>query len=296
MNDALGLPQSVLVLGGGSDIARALVRQLLAKRPATVILGGRRGSASLDQAAEEARQLGAPAVSTVAFDALDPASVAAAVDEAFEHGDIDLVVVAFGVLGDQAEAEKNPAAAIEVGTVNFTSAMTAGLAAARRLTQQGHGTLLALSTVAGEHVRRANFVYGASKAGMDGFYQGLGDALAGTGARVVIVRPGFVRTRMTAGMEAAPFATDADTVASSIVSGLAKGSAVIWVPGLLRWVFVVFRHLPRALWRKLPGLRRYSWTSSISVPKAPFGCRNATVVPLLPGRGASSMARPPDAT
>jgi decaprenylphospho-beta-D-erythro-pentofuranosid-2-ulose 2-reductase len=253
VNDALGLPQSVLVLGGGSDIARALVRQLLAKRPATIVLGGRRGSASLDQAAEEARQLGAPAVSTVAFDALDPASVATAVDEAFDHhGDIDLVVLAFAVLGDQAEAEEDPLAAIEVGTVNFTSAMTAGLAVAKRLKEQGHGTLLAMSTVAGERVRRANFVYGASKAGMDGFYQGLGDALAGTGARVVIVRPGFVRTRMTAGMDAAPFATDADVVASSIVSGLAKGSAVIWVPGLLRWVFVVFRHLPRPVWRRLP--------------------------------------------
>jgi decaprenylphospho-beta-D-erythro-pentofuranosid-2-ulose 2-reductase len=254
MNDALGVPQSILVLGGGSDIARALVRQLLAKRPATVVLGGRRGSASIDQAAEEARQLGAPVVATVAFDAMDPASVVTAVDDAFgTHGDIDLVVVAFGVLGDQAEAEKDPLAAIEVGTVNLTAAMTAGLAAAARLKEQGHGTLVALSTVAGERVRRANFVYGASKAGMDGFYQGLGDALVGTGARVMVVRPGFVRTRMTAGMAPAPFATDADTVASAIVAGLAKGSTVVWVPGVLRWVFVVFRHLPRAVWRRIPG-------------------------------------------
>jgi decaprenylphospho-beta-D-erythro-pentofuranosid-2-ulose 2-reductase len=254
VNDSMGLPQSVLVLGGGSDIARALVRSLIQTRARTIVLGGRPGSTSLALAADEARQSGASTVGVVHFDALDPGSVAAAVDEAFgTYGDIDLVVVAFGVLGDQMRAEADPLAAIEVATVNYTAAVTAGLAAARHLRAQGHGTLLALSTVAGERVRRANFVYGSSKAGMDGFYQGLGDALAGSGARVVIVRPGFVRTAMTAGMDPAPFATDADTVAAAVVAGLAKGSGIIWVPSLLRAVFVVFRHLPRAIWRKIPG-------------------------------------------
>jgi decaprenylphospho-beta-D-erythro-pentofuranosid-2-ulose 2-reductase len=254
VNDALGLPQSVLVLGGGSDIARAILRTLLARRPATVVLAGRKGSPSLDQAAEEASQYGATAVDTVAFDATEPATVAAAVDEAFDrHGDLDLVILAFGVLGDQQAAERDPVAAVEVATVNYTAAVVAGLAVARRLEQQGHGTLLGLSTVAGERVRKANFVYGSSKAGMDGFLQGLGDRLDGSGARVVIVRPGFVKTRMTAGMDPAPFSTDADAVASAVVAGLAKGSPVIWVPPLLRWAFVVFRHLPRPVWRRMPG-------------------------------------------
>jgi decaprenylphospho-beta-D-erythro-pentofuranosid-2-ulose 2-reductase len=254
MNDALGLPQSVLVLGGGSEIARALVRSLLVRRPATIILGGLRGSPALDQTAEEARQLGASSVSTVDFDALDPGSVVAAVDEAFAGAtDIDLVVVAFGVLGDEAKARVDPLAAVDVAAVNYTAAVVAGLAVARHLEAQGHGTLLALSTVAGERVRKANFVYGSSKAGMDGFFQGLGDALHGSGARVVIVRPGFVRTRMTAGMKAAPFAVDADAVATAIVAGLAKGSPTIWAPALLRPVFMVFRHLPRGVWRRLPG-------------------------------------------
>jgi len=254
VNDALGLPQSVLILGGGSDIARALVRSLVATRTRTVVLGGRPDSKTIALAVDEAREGGASAVGTVHFDAMDPASVATAVDEAFAaYGDFDLVVVAFGVLGDQATAEADPSAAVEVATVNYAAAVTAGLAAARHLRSQGHGTLLALSTVAGERVRRANFVYGSSKAGMDGFYQGLGDALAGSGARVVIVRPGFVRTAMTAGMDPAPFATDADTVAAAIVAGLGKGSQTIWVPSLLRWVFVVFRHLPRVIWRRIPG-------------------------------------------
>jgi decaprenylphospho-beta-D-erythro-pentofuranosid-2-ulose 2-reductase len=254
MNDALGLPQSILVLGGGSEIARALVRQLLSQRPATVVLAGRSGSAALDQAVAEASELGAFSVAALAFDAMEPASVVVAVDEAFAApGDLDLVVLAFGVLGDQQRAEEEPTTAIEVATVNYTAAVTAGLAVARHLRAQGHGTLVVLSTVAGERVRRANFVYGSSKAGMDGFFQGLGDALVGSGARVMIVRSGFVRGRMTAGMKPKPFAVDTDAVAAATVRGLVTGAETIWVPGLLRWAFVVFRHLPRVAWRKIPG-------------------------------------------
>ena len=251
MNDAVGLPQSILVLGGGSEIARATLRALLTKRPARVTLGGREHA--LGDAAIEARQLGATEVSTVVFDATDPASVGAAVDEAFAAGDIDLTLVAFGVLGDQQEYDRDVAAAAEAATVNYTSAVVAGLAVAQHCRRQGHGTILALSSVAGERVRKANFVYGSTKAGLDGFFQGLGDSLVGSGARVMIVRPGFVRSRMTKGMKEAPFATDPESVASLIVDGLAKGNAVIWAPPILRVVFAAFRHLPRALWRKVPG-------------------------------------------
>jgi decaprenylphospho-beta-D-erythro-pentofuranosid-2-ulose 2-reductase len=102
-------------------------------------------------------------------------------------------------------------------------------------------------------VRAANFVYGATKAGLDGFAQGLGDALAPSGARVLVVRPGFVHTRMTAGMRPAPFATTPDAVARDVVAGLRAGRSVVWSPGILRWVFVVLRHLPRAVFRRLPG-------------------------------------------
>jgi decaprenylphospho-beta-D-erythro-pentofuranosid-2-ulose 2-reductase len=253
MNDALGAPQSVLVLGGGSDISRALVRSLVAQRTRSVILAGRPGSASLDAAAAEARTLGAQ-VDVIAFDAADPASHVKVIDELWErHGDIDLVLVAFGLLGDQQDCEHDPAAAIDLATTNFTGAVTAGLAVARRLRAQGHGTLVTLSSVAGERVRRANFVYGATKAGMDGFYQGLADSLVGTGARVIIVRPGFVDSKMTAGMKPAPFATTPPAVAAAIVGALSSGAAIIWVPAVLRPVFIVMRHLPRPVWRRMPG-------------------------------------------
>jgi decaprenylphospho-beta-D-erythro-pentofuranosid-2-ulose 2-reductase len=254
VNDALGSPQSVLVLGGGSDIARAVVRSLVARRSRTVILAGRPGSTSLDAAAAEARTLGAAEVDLVAFDAANPASHAKVIDEIWErHGDIDLVLVAFGLLGDQVECEDDPAAAIDVATTNFTGAVTAGLAVARRLRAQGYGTLVTLSSVAGERVRRANFVYGATKAGMDGFYQGLADSFVGTGARVIIVRPGFVDSKMTAGMKPAPFATTPSAVAEAIIDALSSGAATVWVPPVLRPVFIVMRHLPRAMWRRMPG-------------------------------------------
>jgi decaprenylphospho-beta-D-erythro-pentofuranosid-2-ulose 2-reductase len=261
VNDALGQPQSVLVLGGGSEIGRALLRRFVGARTRRVILAGRAGSPAVAEAAAEAERLGA-VVRTLECDALDQPSLVAAVDAAFDGdegghtstggGDVDLVVIAFGVLGDQAAAEADPLAAGATATVNYTAAVTAGLAVARRLRAQGHGTIVALSSIAGARVRRANFVYGSTKAGMDGFFQGLSDALVGTGVRAMLVRPGFVKGRMTEGMEPAPLATDPDAVAASIVRGLARGDDVVYVPPALRWVWTGFRHLPRAVWRRMP--------------------------------------------
>jgi len=106
--------------------------------------------------------------------------------------------------------------------------------------------------VAGERVRRSNFVYGSSKAGIDGYYQGLATALADSGVQVTIVRPGFVHTKMTAGHKAAPLSTTPEKVADATVKGIARGSDVVWVPGLLRFVMMVLRHVPTPVFRRLP--------------------------------------------
>jgi len=124
---------------------------------------------------------------------------------------------------------------------------------AAHLRRQGHGGIVVLSSVAGYRVRRSNFIYGSAKAGLDGFASGLGEALRGTGVTVQVVRPGFVRTKMTAGRPAAPFAVGPERVASDIVRGLQTGRAVIWSPGVLKWVFTILRLLPQALWRRVPG-------------------------------------------
>ena len=251
MTDALGSPQSVLVLGGGSEIGLAVVRRLVERRARTVVLAGRHPE-NLKAQVDELRDLGAETVGVVAFDAADTETHSLFVDEVFgTYGDFDLVLLAFGVLGDQDEAERDPAVALEILQTNFVGAVSVALPVAARLRAQGHGTLVVLSSVAGERVRRANFVYGSSKAGLDAFCQGLGDSLVGSGARVVVVRPGFVHTKMTAGRAAAPLSTTPEAVAGVVVRGLETGAEVVWAPPLLRFVMSGMRHLPRPLFRKI---------------------------------------------
>ncbi|MER6711785.1 MULTISPECIES: decaprenylphospho-beta-D-erythro-pentofuranosid-2-ulose 2-reductase [unclassified Streptomyces] len=250
MKDAFGLPQSLLVLGGTSEIALATARRLIARRTRTVWLAGR-PSPALEEAAGQLRGLGAD-VHTVAFDALDPAAHEAVLGKIFAEGDIDMVLLAFGLLGDQARDEREPEAAVRVAQTNYTGAVSAGLVCARALQSQGHGSLVVLSSVAGERARRANFIYGSSKAGLDAFAQGLGDALHGTGVHVMVVRPGFVRTRMTAGLPETPLATTPEAVATAVELGLRRRSETVWVPGTLRVVMSALRHLPRGVFRRLP--------------------------------------------
>ena len=256
MKDSLGSVQSVLVLGGGSEIALATVRELVSRRATTVVLAARRPDALETQVKELRDAAGARrdvTIEAVAFDGDDIDSHDAFVDGVFDRfGDFDVVLLAFGVLGDQSQAERDAAAAVEVARVNYLDPVAVAVPVANRLRAQGHGTFIVLSSVAGERARRSNFVYGSTKAGLDAFFQGLGDALVGTGASVMIVRPGFVHTKMTEGLEPAPLATTPEAVAEAIVRGLKRGSEIVWVPPTLRWVMTVLRHVPRPLFRKLP--------------------------------------------
>lgn len=251
MRDALGSVQSVLVLGGNSEIALAIVDRLVASRCRQVVLGVR-DPATATASIERLRGLGAEA-EAIAFDALEPATHTAVLERAAGMlGDIDMVILAFGVLGDQATFDADPVAAADAARANYVGAVSSGLAAAARLRRQGHGTILVLGSVAGVRTRADNFVYGSTKAGMDAFALGLGDALVGSGVRCVVVRPGFVHTRMTEGMKPAPFSTTPDVIAEHVIIGLQRGHDVIWAPPVLRWVFGLLRHLPRPLWRRLP--------------------------------------------
>lgn len=249
MRDSTGGVQSVLVLGGASDIARATVDLLVADRCRRVVLAGR-PSPRLDEAAAHLSASGAE-VEVVPFDAAAPETHEEAVGAAFAGGDLDVVLLAFGVLGDQEAFDRDPSAAVAAVTVNYTGAVSAGLVVAERLRVQGHGTLVVLSSVAGVRGRQDNYVYGSTKAGLDTFAQGLGDALRGSGARVMVVRPGFVATRMTEGMAPAPFSTTPEAVAADIVAGLRRGRETVWSPPVLQALFGVLRLAPRPLWRRL---------------------------------------------
>jgi decaprenylphospho-beta-D-erythro-pentofuranosid-2-ulose 2-reductase len=250
VKDGLGDVQSLLVLGATSEIAQAITRRLVDRKCRRVVLAARHPDA-LAAFAGELRGHGV-AVETLDFDADRTDEHAAVIAKAFDGGDIDVVVLGFGVLGDQSTFDDDPSQAVAAARTNYLGSVSAGLEVAARLRQQGHGTLVVLSSVAGERVRKANFVYGSTKAGLDGFAQGLGDALVPHGARVLIVRPGFVTTKMTAGMKAAPMSTTADAVAEAVTRAIASGKEVVWVPATLRFVFAGFRHLPRWAWRRLP--------------------------------------------
>lgn len=251
MKDGLGSVQSVLVLGGGSDVGLATARALVAERARTVVLAARKPDALVHEA-EDLRRRGAREVDLVEFDADALETHAAFVEDVFErHGDIDLVLVAFGVLGDQAVAERDPHAALGVLHTNFLGAVSAIIPVVERLRAQGHGDLVVLSSVAGERGRRSNFVYGSSKAGLDVFCQGLGDSLTGSGVHVTIVRPGFVHTKMTRELPPPPLATTPEAVARAIVDGVRSGADIVWAPAPMRFVMSGLRHLPRAIFRKL---------------------------------------------
>jgi decaprenylphospho-beta-D-erythro-pentofuranosid-2-ulose 2-reductase len=251
MDNALGEPQTIVLLGGTSDIGLAIVRQLLSPTTRTVVLacrdieGGERAAAGLRH--------DSLTVDVVAFEgAATDAHTEFARSLSAKYGDIDVAIVAFAVLGDGAVTSLDPAAAVEVAHVNFTGVVSSTIAIANQMRRQGHGSIVMLSSVAGERVRKANPVYGGAKAGLDGFAQGLGDALADDGVHMLIVRPGFVHSPMTAGLKAAPFATTPEKVAEAAARGLRAKQRVVWAPGILRYVFFVLRHTPGPVWRRLP--------------------------------------------
>jgi decaprenylphospho-beta-D-erythro-pentofuranosid-2-ulose 2-reductase len=250
VRDSLGDVDSVLVLGGRSEIALATVRALVARRTRKVVLAVRDPATVVGELAE-LRAAGADA-SAITFDATDYSSHDKVMRTTWEeHGDIDVVIVAFAVLGDQARAERDSDTAREVVDATFTGAVTSLIAVADRMEQQGHGTIVVISSVAALRPRRANFTYAAAKAGLDAYAQGLGDRLHDTGVDVLIVRPGFVHTRMTTGRPPAPFATDPDTVATAIVEGIRRRALVVYAPGVLRAVMPLLRAVPRPIWRKM---------------------------------------------
>jgi decaprenylphospho-beta-D-erythro-pentofuranosid-2-ulose 2-reductase len=250
MENALGEPQTIVLLGGTSDIGLAIVRQLLNPTARTVVLGCR-NIESGERAAAGLRH-DSLTVDVVAFDgAATDTHTEFAHSLSAKYGDIDVAIVAFAVLGDGAVTSFDPAAAVEVAHVNFTGVVSSTIAIANQMRRQGHGSIVMLSSVAGERVRRANPVYGGTKAGLDGFAQGLGDALAGDGVHMLIVRPGFVHSRMTTGLKAAPFATTPEKVAEVVAKGLRARQRIVWAPGILRYVFSVLRHLPGPAWRRL---------------------------------------------
>ncbi|HEX3792783.1 MAG TPA: SDR family NAD(P)-dependent oxidoreductase [Pseudonocardiaceae bacterium] len=244
---------TVLLLGGRSEIGLAVVDRLVRGGEADTIVLAARRSAELDAEETALLRAGAATVTRVEFDADFLAGHRSVLDKIVaEHGPLAVVVVAFGILGDQPRAEEDAEHAVAVVHTDYVAHVSVLTHLANLLRAQGNGRLVVFSSVAGTRVRRANYVYGSAKAGLDGFASGLADALVGSGVRLLLVRPGFVIGRMTEGMSPAPLSSTPDQVADATVAALRKDRGEVWVPGLLRPVFALMRVLPRAIWRRMP--------------------------------------------
>ncbi|MFZ2527687.1 MAG: SDR family NAD(P)-dependent oxidoreductase [Rhodococcus sp. (in: high G+C Gram-positive bacteria)] len=241
---------SIVIFGGRSEIGVEVARRLAPGR--TVILAARRAD-DLHEPRDAVLGAGAAAVHTVEFDADDLDTHQGLLDRITgEHGPIEVAVLAFGVLGDQARAETDADHVAAVVHTDYVAQVAMLTRLATLLRAQRSGRIVVFSSVAGVRVRRANYVYGSAKAGLDGFASGLSDALRGSGVSLLLVRPGFVIGRMAAGMTAAPLPSTPGQVADATVRALRRGRTEVAVPGLLRPVFAVMPLVPRAVWRRLP--------------------------------------------
>ncbi|MDO5285325.1 MAG: decaprenylphospho-beta-D-erythro-pentofuranosid-2-ulose 2-reductase [Actinomycetia bacterium] len=230
----------------------AIVTEYLKHGPARVILATRPGDPERDRAAGDLTAAGATAVERIDFDAADTSSHPSIIEQAWSYGDVDVAIVAWGLLGDAEQLWQDQRMAVDFVGVNYTGAVSIGVLLGQRMKQQGHGQIIVMSSVAGERVRRSNFVYGSTKAGLDSFYLNLGEALAPYGPKVLVVRPGMVRTRMSAHMKEAPLTVDKEEVAELVVRAATAGKELVWAPPAFRLVMLVLKHIPRPIFKKLP--------------------------------------------
>jgi decaprenylphospho-beta-D-erythro-pentofuranosid-2-ulose 2-reductase len=241
----------VVCVGATRGMGRALAR-LLAERGAALFLLGRE-PAELDASARDLELRGAPVrVETATLDLAKPegfGDALAAADRAL--GRFDTLVVTGGLFGRHEDLATDPLRLERLLHVNFTGTAVLCQMAAERLAARGGGTICAFSSVAGDRARRSNYLYGASKAGLSAFLEGLGHAYADRGVKVVCVKPGFVKTEMTAGLPVPPFAGDPEAVARAALAAMDAGRPVVYAPAVWRFIMLLTRAVPRPLMRRL---------------------------------------------
>ena len=245
MIDGIGRPQHVLVVGGTSEIGLAICRSLAeTKSPQTFTLLGRSGTALRSAAARLTEAAHDLQVRVAEADLNDSLRTIEVVEHLWEETDFDLVLLTAGVLPDAPSDSRDAHRAVSAAMVNFVGQLAVGTEALRRFDERGSGLLVVISSVAAERIRPDNYLYGATKSGLDGWAIGAAHARRKSPVRIVVIRPGMVRTRMSAGMEEIPFTTDPENVARIVVKNLRRGPVVVWSPSILKFVMMVLRHLP----------------------------------------------------
>lgn len=237
-------PGVVLLLGARSDIGGEIAVRICSGRE--VVLAAR-GSDGLDDVKRRLLAAGATVVRAVNFDATNLDSHRRIVREA---GEVTSAIVAFGILGDQELAEREEREAACIATVDYVAQVNMLTVLADEMAR---GEIFAFSSIAGWRARRANYVYGSTKAGLDAFCQGLSDKLHGTGLNLILARPGFVIGAMTEGMKPAIMSVTPDVVADAVVEAAVKGrSTTVWIPRRLTVLATIMRLVPRPIWRHMP--------------------------------------------
>ena len=241
----------VAFLGATKGMGRALAR-LMAERGDTICLLGR-NSADLERSAADLVVRGAAdPVRGVVCDLEQPEAFTSVIDAAREAlGGLDAVVVTAGLFATQEELEADPVLAERLVRINFSNTVMFCEAAKKALLEEGGGTLCVFSSVAGERGRKPVIIYGAAKAGLTHYLEGLDHKHHADGLRVVTVKPGFVKTSMTAGLEPPPFAGEPDAVAQRVLGAIDRGAPVIYAPAPWRLIMAVIRALPRAIMRRI---------------------------------------------
>lgn len=242
---------NVVFFGATKGMGRALARRMAERGDRLFLLG--RNPDDLERSAGDLAVRGAAGeVGTAACDLAEPASFGPALEQASQAlGSLDAVVVTAGAFATQDQLESDAALAQRVTMLNFTNTILFCEEARKRLLEGGGGTLCVFSSVAGERGRKPVIIYGASKAGLSRYLEGLDHKYRSEGLRVVTVKPGFVKTGMTSGLEPPPFAGEPDQVAERVLRAMDRGQPVVYAPAPWKYVMTVIRHLPRAVMRRV---------------------------------------------
>ena len=241
----------VAVLGATKGMGRALARLMAARGDAVFLLG--RDQRDLEKSARDLEvRAGKGRVGVAVCDLERPETFGPALDAAEAGlGGLDTVVVTAGLFAPQDRLEADPELARRLLLVDFTNTVAFCEAARVRLLARGGGTLCAFSSVAGERGRKPVILYGAAKAGLTRYLEGIDHKFRAGGLRTVCVKPGFVKTSMTEGLTPPPFAGEPEAVAAAVLRAIDRGTPVVYAPAIWRLVMLVIRNLPRSVMRRL---------------------------------------------
>ena len=241
----------VVFLGATRGMGRALARLMVQRGDRLFLLG--RDPEELARSAQDLEVIaGGGKVDAALCDLLQPDTFGSALDQAAHALDgFDTVVVTAGLFATQEQLEADAALRSDLLTADFTNTIQFCEAARQRLLASGGGTLVVFSSVAGDRGRKPVILYGAAKAGLSHYLEGLDHKFRAHGLRTICVKPGFVKTGMTAGLKPPPFAGEPDGVARAVLKAIDRGSPVVYVPGIWRGVMLVIRNLPRPVMRRI---------------------------------------------